>query len=200
MRMKNSVKKRSSGANSRLTVWLTELWWSQQQLKSVTPGPHPSGFQHQPRPLTHTKLQPRNGSTQRGTVGAYKIIRSHFTCRRRLHAKHTCARIASSPSWILMLLLMSFPQFPPSSYFYSLLSLRTHWSRFHTLCITLPSLTCSPYVWRRLSWPPGTRCEIGALLIQMPGVLLGSQGRWGPVGVRSVGWLWDGRERMGRGG
>lgn len=45
-----------SGANPNSG---TGLHCGQQQLKSVTPGPHPSGFQHQPWPLTHTKLQPR---------------------------------------------------------------------------------------------------------------------------------------------
>lgn len=32
------------------------------------PGPHPSGFQHRPWPLTHAQLQPRTGNTQPGNA------------------------------------------------------------------------------------------------------------------------------------
>lgn len=57
-----------SGVNLGLAVWFAGLWCGQQQLKSVTPGPHPSGFHHQPWPLTHTKLQPGRESTQLGNA------------------------------------------------------------------------------------------------------------------------------------
>ncbi len=67
-----------SGANPKLAVWFTGLWCGQQQLKSVTPGPHPSGFQHQPWPLTHTKLQPGNGSTQQGNASVSETHWNHI--------------------------------------------------------------------------------------------------------------------------
>lgn len=57
-----------SDVNPGLAVWFAGLWCGQQQLKSVTPGPHPSGFHHQPWPLTRTKLQPGTGSTQLGNA------------------------------------------------------------------------------------------------------------------------------------
>lgn len=48
-------------------MWFAGQCCVQQQLKSVTPGAHSSGSQHQPWPLTHTNLQPRKGSTQQET-------------------------------------------------------------------------------------------------------------------------------------
>ena len=70
-------KKRKKHNKKRRALWckpkasecgFAGLRCGQQQLKSVTPGPHPSGFQHQPWPLTHTRLQPRNGGTQQGNA------------------------------------------------------------------------------------------------------------------------------------
>lgn len=85
--MKNSKKKKKKKCCALWCkpkcwlVWFTGLHCGQQQLKSVTPGPHPSGFQHQPWPLTHTKLQPRVWKHASGkcsnvseTLELYKII------------------------------------------------------------------------------------------------------------------------------
>lgn len=72
----------------------------------------------------------------------------------------------------------------------------------HTSCVCVTLCICIMCKRERetLSWPRGSGCEIGALLIQMPGVLFGSQASWGLVGgqsVSSVGLLWMARKWWG---